>query len=152
MVTRVQAPQGTETAHYMGEDYKADADGYMNVPDALAAILTESHGFIYPDRPAPAPDAPKGFQPRRPLLTVVSDDEPVEDDEPTADSAMPDMPSPEVFSAPMTQKDMKNYLREHDVAIPKGITVGDLRKLVHDTYVAEWEKAHAPPSPVDPDA
>lgn len=43
-VTKVQMPEGTETVSHDGVLYKVARDGSVEVPDAAAAVLVESHG------------------------------------------------------------------------------------------------------------
>jgi hypothetical protein len=61
---RLQAPLGCTAASVSGANV-AIVDGVADVPDHVAAVLIESHGFVVaPETPAvaptPQPDAPKG--------------------------------------------------------------------------------------------
>jgi len=119
MAKTLYAPTGTTEASFAGERYPVAADGTITVPDHAAEVFMHSHGF------AISPDKTRVIGVKAALDTDL-----VEDDE-------NDAPSASDFSRPMTQQDMKGYLRSQGVGIPKGITVGELRHLVEETYTAQ---------------
>lgn len=129
MATTLQAPIGASSVSHQGEEYKIGEDGLVTVPDPLAKVLLGSHGFV------------KQGQTPKTLVPAAKDEDLVEDDD-------TDAPSPEDFSRPMTQQQMKQYLKSEGVGIPKGVTVGALRKLVEATY-AETLKNHKHDEPTE---
>jgi len=119
MAKQIFAPPGTTEVSFGGETYVVAEDGTVMVPESAAQVLLGSHGFAL------------SLEKTRVITAKVAKDSDLVDDDDN------DAPSPSDFSRPMTQQDMKSYLRSEGIGIPKGIMVGQLRTLVEDTYAAQ---------------
>jgi hypothetical protein len=123
MSTVVRAPDGVTSIGYQGEEYKPDASGMFTVPDLVAVDLIGGHGFVaYSDG-----SADYSLHPIVAPMLVESNDEIVADDE---GDAPPPAPTPEEVVVRMTQFELKTFMRQYNLPIPRGITIGELRALV----------------------
>src|SRR4051812_833272 len=122
MARTLLAPQGVTSANHLGEEYRVDKDGQVSVPDALAAILTNSHGFRHlGEGRAAARDVRRSKRVEVGQATTIADD----DEAITDDEAPPphEYPSPSEFTAGLTQARMKQFLRSEGIPIPRTGTV-----------------------------
>jgi hypothetical protein len=123
MAKTMLAPAGATEVSHAGERYTVK-NGKVTVPDGVAELLKGSHGFVYEGEPILTKDA------ATPVHAKVG----ASDDDAIIDDSASTKPTAAEFSATMSQTEMKMFLREHGVTVPRTGTVRDLRRLVEETY------------------